>query len=158
MEDKECWWQRLLLARPRRKNSHSIGRHKTLQWRHNEHDGVSNHRPYDCLFNCFFRRRSTKTQKLRVTGLCEGNSPVTGEFPAQMASNAGNISIWWRHHVDLVLSEYVCLSTRMVKQNANQSVKLSWLLFFTCHMTSLKWSYYWTSQWRHNGDDGVSNH
>ena len=37
--------------------------------------------------------------KLRVTGLCAGNSPVTGEFPAQMASNAENISIWWRHHV-----------------------------------------------------------
>ena len=26
--------------------------------------------------------------KLRVTGLCEGNSPVTGEFPTQRASNA----------------------------------------------------------------------
>ena len=26
-------------------------------------------------------------------------SPVTGEFPAQMASNAENVSIWWRHHV-----------------------------------------------------------
>ena len=25
-------------------------------------------------------------------------SPVTGEFPAQMASNAENVSIWWRHH------------------------------------------------------------
>ena len=34
-----------------------------------------------------------KTSKLRVTGLCEGNSLVTGEFPAQMASNAENISI-----------------------------------------------------------------
>ena len=32
-------------------------------------------------------------RKLRVTGLCEGNSPVTGEFPAQRASNAGNVSI-----------------------------------------------------------------
>ena len=29
-----------------------------------------------------------KTSKLHVTGLCEGNSPVTGEFPAQRASNA----------------------------------------------------------------------
>ena len=37
-----------------------------------------------------------KTSKLRVTGLCEGNSPVTGEFPAQMASNAENVSISWR--------------------------------------------------------------
>ena len=24
---------------------------------------------------------------------------VPGEFPAQMASNAENTSIWWRHHV-----------------------------------------------------------
>ena len=46
-----------------------------------------------------FRRRSKKTSKLRVTGLCVGNSPVTGEFPAQMASNAENVSSWWRHHV-----------------------------------------------------------
>ena len=28
-----------------------------------------------------------------------GNSTVTGEFLAQMASNAENVSIWWRHHV-----------------------------------------------------------
>ena len=35
-----------------------------------------------------FRRRSQKTSKLRVTGLCVGNSPGTGEFSAQMASNA----------------------------------------------------------------------
>ena len=27
-----------------------------------------------------------------------GNSPVTCEFHAQMASNAENVSIWWRHH------------------------------------------------------------
>ena len=40
-----------------------------------------------------------KTSKLRVTGLCAWNSPVTGEFPAQMASNAENVSIGWRHHV-----------------------------------------------------------
>ena len=40
-----------------------------------------------------------KPQKLRVTGLCAGNSPATGEFPAQKASNAENFSIWWRHHV-----------------------------------------------------------
>ena len=47
----------------------------------------------------FIRVLSKKTSKLRVTGLCAGNSPGTGEFPAQMASNAENVSIWWRHHV-----------------------------------------------------------
>ena len=51
-----------------------------------------------CLLNRWFRRRSKKTSKLRVTGLCAGNSPVTGEFPAQMTSNAEKVSIWWRHH------------------------------------------------------------
>ena len=50
------------------------------------------------LTNGLFRRRSKKTSKLRVTGLCEGNSPGTGDFPAQMASNAKTASIWWRHH------------------------------------------------------------
>ena len=39
-----------------------------------------------------------KKSKLRVTGLCAGNSPGTGEFPAEMASNAENVSIWWRQH------------------------------------------------------------
>ena len=57
-----------------------------------------NHRRLDCLLNRLFRRRSRKTSKLCITGLYEGNSLVTGEFPAQRASNAENVSIWWRHH------------------------------------------------------------
>ena len=69
-----------------------------LIWRHNGRDGVSNHRRLNCLLSRLFRRRSKKTSKLCVTGLCEGNSPVTGEFPAQRASNEENVSIWWRHH------------------------------------------------------------
>ena len=70
----------------------------SLQWRHNGRDSVSNHQTHDCLLNRLFRRRSKKTSKLRVTGLCAGNSPVTGEFPAQLASYAKNVSIRWRHH------------------------------------------------------------
>ena len=34
-----------------------------------------------------------KKSQLRVTGLCAGNSPVTGEFSAQMASYSENVSI-----------------------------------------------------------------
>ena len=64
-----------------------------LQWRHNERDGASNHRGLDYLVKCLFKRRSKKTSKLRVTGLCEGNSLVTGEFPAQKASNAEKVSM-----------------------------------------------------------------
>ena len=71
----------------------------SLQWRHNGHDGVSHHRCLDCLLNRLFRHRSKKISKLRVTDLCAGNPPVTGGFPSQRASNAENVSIWWRHHV-----------------------------------------------------------
>ena len=49
----------------------------TSLWRHNGRDGFSNHQPQDCLLNRLFRRRSKNTSKLRVTGLCVGNSPVT---------------------------------------------------------------------------------
>ena len=104
-----------------------------LRWRHNDHAGVSNHQPHGCLLNRLFRRKSKKTSKLRVTGLCAGihrwisrtngqlrgkcfhlmtsscrrlsslplglsTVPKNGEFPAQMASYAENVSIWWRHH------------------------------------------------------------
>ena len=51
----------------------------SLHWRHNDHEGVSNHQPHGCLLNRLFRRRSKKTSRLRVT-------------------YAENVSIWWRHH------------------------------------------------------------
>ena len=85
---------------------------KSLLWRHNGRDGVSNHQPHDCLLNRLFRRRSKKISKLRVTDLCAGNSPVTGEFLAHMTSNAENFTIWWRHHVleiiNSVMAELQC--------------------------------------------------
>ena len=72
---------------------HSDNKDISSEWRHNGCDGVSNHQPHHCLLNRLFRRRSKKTSKLRVTGLCAGNSPVTGEFPAPMASNADDVII-----------------------------------------------------------------
>ena len=71
----------------------------SLSSRHNENDGISNHQPQDCLLNCLFRHRSKKTSKLCITGFCVGNTPATVEFPAQRASNAENVSIWWCHQV-----------------------------------------------------------
>ena len=109
-----CWWFKT--------PTHSLWRHYIKkhrnQWICNVHAEASyfetgvihytdvimgtlpsqNHQPHDCLLNGLFTRRSKKISKLRVTVLCVGNSPETGEFPAQMASNAENVSIWWRHH------------------------------------------------------------
>ena len=70
----------------------------TLEWRHNGAMASQIIQPNYSLFKRLFRRRSKKTSKLRVTGLCSGKSPGTGEFPAQMASNAEIVSILWRHH------------------------------------------------------------
>ena len=106
----------------------------TLQWRHNEREGVSNHRCLDCLLNRLFRCRSKKTAKLRVTGLCEGNSPGTGEFPAQRASNAEYVSIWWRHHV----SWYSTICVYVVSDTRNN---LCTLLHYATHSVTLR--HYW---------------
>ena len=86
-----------------------------LRWRHNGRDRVSNHQPHYCLLNRLFKRRSKKTSKLRVTGHCVRNSPGTGEFPAQMASNAENVSIWWRHRGLWCIPMWVgrCILTHM---------------------------------------------
>ena len=84
-----------------------------LQWCHNKRDGVWNHRRLGCLLNRLFRRRPKKTSKLHATGLCEGNSPVTSEFP--------HVFIWWHHHV---LKVHV------------SSHKITWALFQVAFPTS----------------------
>ena len=50
------------------------------------------------VYSTLYSGADQRKHQGRVTGLCAGNSPVTGEFLAQMASNAENDSIWWRHH------------------------------------------------------------
>ena len=117
----------------------------SLQWHHNERRGISNNQHFDSnaenasiwwrhhvhytdvimatiasqinSLNRLFRRRSKKISKLRVTGLCVGNSPEISEIPAQMASNAENVSIWWRHHVHAEKSEgfkMICVDVQVV--------------------------------------------
>ena len=76
---------------------HQINLHfVALKWSHVGHNGISNHRCLNCLLNRLVRCRSRK-----------GNYPVTGEFPAQRACNAENISIWSHHH-GIWLSLHLC--------------------------------------------------
>ena len=70
----------------------------TLQRRHNERDVVSNHQPHDCLLKRLLKAQIKENIKAPRHWPLWGNSPVTGEFSAQRASNAENVSIWWRHH------------------------------------------------------------
>ena len=100
-----------LLVEPHYSTCYGAAWQVTLQWRHNGRDGVSNHEPRDCLLNRVYRRRSKKTSKLRITGLCAWNSPVTGESRTQMTSNEENVSIWWRHHESVLHWCYYTPST-----------------------------------------------
>ena len=110
--NRDLWLQGHVLSR-------RICRSFTLRWRHNGRNSVSNHQPHHCLLNRLFRRRSKETSKLRVTGLCVGNSPGTGEFPAQMASYAETVSIWWLHH-ELVTSWQYILHKQRVLMHGHQ--------------------------------------
>ena len=86
------------------------------------------------FLNRLFRRGSIKTSKLRVTGLCAGNSPRTGEFPAQMASNAENISISWRHHEMITVKQEVTVVSQWYYTYSQHNVfarTLYWY-FVTC--------------------------
>ena len=72
---------------------------------------------HHCLLNHLFRCGSQKTSKLHVTGLCEGNSQVTGESPAQRHIYAENVSIWWRHHEQ----NYTVANEATLKYKCNHS-------------------------------------
>ena len=95
----------------------------SLHWRHNESDGDWNNRHIDCLLIRFFGRRSKNISKLHATSLCDGNSPVTDESPAQGASDTENVSIWWRHHVDTNYWGKVCRAGRV----ETIGFKLNWV-------------------------------
>ena len=56
-------------------DTHIACKNHPLQWRHNGHDGVSNHQPYDCLLKRLFRRRSKKASTLVQVTACSRIAP-----------------------------------------------------------------------------------
>ena len=74
---------------------------------------------------------NSPTSTLRVTGICAVNSPVTGEFHEQMASNAENVSIWWHHHF-LRHCHFVKNIWRFPVDTPNIVVVKQQLLYFQC--------------------------
>ena len=88
---------------------------------------VSNHRRPDCLLYHLFRRRSKKTPKLRITGLCERNSPVNDGFPSQSTSNVEYISIWWYHHGQRGDVSISLKQPRKIWVNAAHIFSFNWL-------------------------------
>ena len=68
---------------------------RSLQWHHNERNDVSNHRRLDCLLS-----RSGTDQRKHLSSASLAFVRGIHWWPVEeRASNAENISIWWRHHV-----------------------------------------------------------
>ena len=57
--NKMCYWWKRIWKLWVYELSNTLG---SLHWRHDEHDGVSNYQPHDCLLNRLFRCRSKKHQ------------------------------------------------------------------------------------------------
>ena len=114
---KKCIWKCRL-----ENGSHFAFASMSSQWRHNEHDGISNHQCLDCLLNRLFRPRSKKTSKFCITGLCEGNSQHKGpvkrkmfpfdDFIMVLTYKESATQIYWpymcenRHQVALAASDF----------------------------------------------------
>ena len=87
----------------------------------------------------YSRHRSKKTSRLHVTGLCAGNSPVTDEFPAQGASNAENVSIWWRRRaiaVDNMTSSATMWPAAMILTKWDKGCLFSWSLLHAMYFNT----------------------
>ena len=65
------------------------------------------------VYSTVYSYADQRKKKFHVTGLYAGNSPVTGEFPAQRASNAENVPIWWRHHMKSLTNPQISTSASL---------------------------------------------
>ena len=140
-------------------SSFTAQRVSKLQCRHNGLNRISNHQPHHCLLSRLFGCRSKKTSKLRVTGLCAENSPGTGEFSAQRASNTENVSIWWCHHECntllwyflslpwLISSWKIWLKFQMIYFQSNFEVYFMKSPSCDFHWTSLMINHHWCRLW-----------
>ena len=77
----------------------SVSDYRSLQWRHNGHDSVPKTPASRLLTQLFIQTQIEGNIKAPRHWPLWGNSPGTGEFRAQMASYAENVSIWLRRHV-----------------------------------------------------------
>ena len=96
-----------------------------LRWRHNGCDSVSNHQPRDCLLSLLFRRRSKKTWKLRVTGLCVGNSPGPVNSP-----HKGPVTRKMFPFDDVIMRNQSCLTTISFVECMVAILNVLWSYFY----------------------------
>ena len=108
--------------------SPDLRKYVALQWRHNGCDCVSKS-PASRLFIQAEIKENIKAP--RQWPLC-GEFTGAGEFPAQMASNAENVSILWRHHGKQALT-YRC----QIDENMWVFVVVFWPVYIVTYIEIL---------------------
>ena len=129
------WWRRWIMP-----VTYDSAVFDTLQWRHNERDGVSNRRPLDCLHDRLFRRRSKKTSKIRVTGLCVRgihrwpvNSPHKGPVTRKLFL-FDDVIMW---HIK-VSGSNIFMAWQL------QANHKPWYMFLTTMHDMVSWKQFWS--------------
>ena len=109
-----------------------------LQWRRNDHNDVWTHQPHGCLLNRLFRRRSKKTSKLRVTGLCVGNSPGPVNSP-----HKGPVTRKMFPFDDVIMQSWICIGLPLKGLRYTSGLSLGlcpaneiWCYFVTMSLTA----------------------
>ena len=102
-----------------------------LQWRQNDPDGVSIHQPRDRLLNRLFRRRSKKTSKLCVLGLCTGNYRWIPRTKGQQRGKCFHLmtSLW----VSPRSIDENCWQRTQQESTRNYIIIIEWYLNFAMH-------------------------
>ena len=111
-----------------------------LRWCHNGRDRISNHQPHHCLLNRLFRRRSKKTLKLRVTGICVGSSPGPVNSPHKWP-------VTWNMFPfeDVIMDVVYAIDIYEWKRELNHFMLIS----IACVLLYISVSWMWI--WGHNG-------
>ena len=121
----------------------------TLQWRHNERHWVSNHRHFDCILIACSGADQRIHQHSALLAF------VTGEFPAQKASNAENVSIWWRHQAQLEWRKFYvfCISGKRMPNSGCALLNILSICYNSCAV-GIHW---WLGTSRCHGISGNDN-
>ena len=90
--------------------------HIRVTW-HDCYD-VPSHRYFDWVFNCLFRLTSTKTSKIRLTGLLLGGPSTRGGFSSQKGKQCRK-----RFHChDVIMIKNICTARASIQKHGTANV------------------------------------
>ena len=82
------------------------------------------------VYSAVYSGADQRKQQSSPSLVFAGNSPVTSEFPAQMASNVANVTIWQRHHGNHISFQYMQYEPIPVSQHPSDVRRrfVGWML------------------------------